>query len=288
MFLTIFTPTYNRSNFLERVFNSLNNQTYKNFEWVIVDDGSTDLTEEVVREFRNQNPQFQIVYFKQKNQGKHIAINRGLDLAKGELFFIVDSDDYLVNDAVEIIYSSKTLLQNDNQSCGLIFHRMYPDGNIIGVKSKKETIKCNLYDLKFKHGIQGDKAEIFKTNVLRKFLFPEGIPEKFCPEALMMYKMSGPFSIIYINKAIYVGDYLEGGLTSNIVKIRMKSPIYSTMYYNEQFYFSSTLTNRIKSVINYYRFSFCGEYSIKTFSFFYNFLMPIGFIMYLKDKIIVK
>jgi glycosyltransferase involved in cell wall biosynthesis len=284
MLLTIFTPTYNRAVLLERLFTSLREQSFKNFEWIIVDDGSSDRTEDVVSRFLDSNPGFQIIYFKQENQGKHIAINKGVSLANGELFFIVDSDDYLNDNAIETIFNTKHLLELDPQLCGLVFHRKYPDGTVVGKRAKEESMQCSLYDLKFKYGIQGDKAEIFKTIILRKFPFPEGINEKFCPEALVMYKMSGVFPIIYMNKAIYVGDYLDGGLTSNIVKIRMKSSYYSTMYYNEQFYFSDNLINQIKSVINYYRFSFCGKHYLKTFSSLYSWLKPIGYLLHLKDK----
>lgn len=284
MFLTIFTPTFNRGHLLERLFESLKKQSSHNFEWVIIDDGSIDQTKEIVDGFIKSNSAFPIVYFKQENQGKHIAINKGLEIANGRYFFIVDSDDYLTEEAVAIILDNISEVDDVEDSCGLVFHRMYPDGKIVGVCPDEKSLKCSLYDLKFKYGIQGDKAEIFKTSILRQFLFPKIEFEKFCPEALVMYKMSGPFSITYKNKAIYIGDYLDEGLTANIVKIRMKSPYYSTLYYNEQFYFSPKLTNKVKSAINYYRFSFCGKYFLKTFPMFYVLLKPVGYLMHIKDK----
>ena len=106
--ITVFTPTYNRGNLLQCVYESLQKQTYKDFEWVIVDDGSTDETERIVTEFKN-GATFPIIYKKKKNEGKHIAINEGCRLARGEWFFIVDSDDYLTDDALDTVnyYSDK-------------------------------------------------------------------------------------------------------------------------------------------------------------------------------------
>ena len=92
--ITIFTPTYNRAYILPILFESLKIQTVKEFEWIIVDDGSTDNTESLIYKFKEEC-NFSIRYFKKENQGKHIAINFGVEKAKGNLFFIVDSDDYI-------------------------------------------------------------------------------------------------------------------------------------------------------------------------------------------------
>lgn len=112
--ITVFTPTYNRGNLLRCVYESLQKQTYKDFEWVIVDDGSTDETERIVTELKNE-AKFPIIYKKKKNEGKHIAINEGCCLARGEWFFIVDSDDYLTDDALDAVnyYSNKIRDKSD-------------------------------------------------------------------------------------------------------------------------------------------------------------------------------
>lgn len=98
--LTIFTPSYNRAYILPKLYESLKRQTDKRFEWVIVDDGSVDDTESLVNGWINESL-ININYQKQQNQGKHIAINTGVEMANGELFFIVDSDDQLTLNAVE-------------------------------------------------------------------------------------------------------------------------------------------------------------------------------------------
>lgn len=104
MLITIFTPTYNRAELLPRLHKSLQEQTNKNFEWIVVDDGSTDNTKEVIENIiLQQENDFPIRYFYKENGGKHTAINRGVREANGDLFFIVDSDDILTFNSVELI-----------------------------------------------------------------------------------------------------------------------------------------------------------------------------------------
>ena len=102
MLITVFTPTYNRAHLLQMLYDSLCKQTFNDFEWLIVDDGSKDDTESVVNTFIAED-RLDIRYIKQSNGGKHRAINRGVAEANGDLFFIVDSDDYLSNNGLELI-----------------------------------------------------------------------------------------------------------------------------------------------------------------------------------------
>ena len=100
--VTVFTPVYNRKNLIGNLYQSLLSQTYKNFEWIIVDDGSTDDIDEIIKSYQNED-RILIRFIKQENGGKHRAINNGVLHAKGELFYIVDSDDYLTKDSIERI-----------------------------------------------------------------------------------------------------------------------------------------------------------------------------------------
>lgn len=117
--ITVFTPTYNRGKLLYRVYESLQKQTYKDFEWVIVDDGSTDETERIVTELKNE-AKFSIIYKKKKNEGKHIAINEGCRLARGEWFFIVDSDDYLTDDALDTVNYYSNEIRDKSDFAGVV------------------------------------------------------------------------------------------------------------------------------------------------------------------------
>lgn len=111
MMLTIFTPLYNREILIKRLYESLTRQTNQNFEWLVVDDGSTDNSYAVVNSILHNENKFTIRLYSQKNSGKHVAINTGIDKAEGDIFFIVDSDDYLPNDAVEKYISILSILR---------------------------------------------------------------------------------------------------------------------------------------------------------------------------------
>ena len=120
MNITVFTPTYNRAYILSQLYQSLQRQTYKDFEWLIVDDGSVDDTESLVSNWLNDNNEFPIRYYKKENGGKCRAINYGVELARGRLFFNVDSDDYLTDDALEKVAKWESDLPKNGLYCGLV------------------------------------------------------------------------------------------------------------------------------------------------------------------------
>ena len=146
--ITVFTPTYNRADLLPHLFNSLRHQTYSDFEWVIVDDGSTDNTQEVVNDMLCDNDnQFSINYIRKENHGKHTAINMGVRHAKGELFMIVDSDDMLPDKALEIVADEYQYIKNDNTYCGVCGYMAHSDGRIIGHGCDVDYLSSNSIDI---------------------------------------------------------------------------------------------------------------------------------------------
>lgn len=286
--ITIFTPAYNRANKLFKLFESLNNQTVINFEWVIVNDGSQDETEEVVKKFVSET-KFKVNYIFQKNAGKHVAINRGVEAAKGDLFFIVDSDDYLPNNAIEIILNKYDIQKNQIHFGGVAGRKTYFDGKMVGSNSRFEDIFSNAIDIRFKKSLQGDLAEVFLTKVLKEYPFPEIENEKFCPEALVWNRIAQKYKLLYFNENIYHCEYLPDGLTAKIVKIRMTSPKASMLTYSELESYKIPLKEKIKANINFWRFSFNSSQAFfkkcKYVNLFFSFIgLPIGFLMYLKDK----
>lgn len=261
MLLTIFTPTYNRAYTLPKLFESLKSQTSKDFEWLIVDDGSADETETLIRDYRLQvadcsqkNQGFEIRYFKQENGGKHRAINRGLKEARGELFFIVDSDDFLAPDAVEWIGREFEAIRDDERFAGLSGIRITPDGKKIGGDKDFGTIDATALEIRRVHHVQGDLAEMFKTSVLRKYPFLEVEGERFCPEALVWNRIALRYMLRFVHKGIYVCDYLPDGLTAKIVQIRHRSPLASMTFYAELFGYEQTFRLKVRAAINFWRF----------------------------------
>lgn len=283
MLLTIFTPIYNRAYCIDRLYNSLKRQACKKFEWIIVNDGSTDNINEVVNHMISENI-IRIHYIHQLNSGKHTAINTGLKYANGELFFIVDSDDYIPEDAVEFIHKHYNSIRL-NQFAGMSGIDITKEGTSLS-SIKTNYIDSDSINIRFTHQIKGDLAEIFKTEILRKYLFPVVPNEKFCPEALVWNRIAKDGYIIrYFNKPLKIIEYLPDGLTSSIVRIRAKSPIASTTYYSELTQLNIPFLEKIKCAINYWRFWFYPSFNIKP-RLSSRWLLAIipGYLFYLKDK----
>ena len=282
--ITVLTPTYNRASLLINLYQSLIKQDFDDFEWVIVDDGSIDATTDIVDQFI-QERQIVIIYIKQANGGKHRALNRGVKEAKGELVLIVDSDDSLPINSLSIIYSHYLDIK-DNSSiggvCGLMAHH---DGTIIGERKISSSMNLSSIEMRYKYGFVGDVCEVFKTDVLREFPFPEIENEKFCPEALVWNRIATKYKLHYFNKVIYYRDYLDDGLTSKIVRIRMNSPIASMICYAELNKLDIPFKDKFKAAINYWRFRLCynGSGSYPKLFGLWNAVAPLGWLMHLND-----
>lgn len=259
--ITIFTPSYNRAFLLPRLYESLILQSYKDFEWLIVDDGSTDNTEQIVSEWLRSN-KIPIRYYKQENGGKHRAINKGLDLANGELFFIVDSDDELPNNSLSYIYKySKNI---SNNLVGVVGRKQYFNKGLIGKKFPKKQFISDPINKTYELGLKGDLAEVVKTEILKQCKFPDFEGEKFSSESMMWNQLSKKgFKLLYFDVPVYNAEYLYGGLTSNSIQNRRKSGKYSTLLYKELAeYDELTIKHKFRAYINFWRFSFYNGRSI--------------------------
>lgn len=216
MNITIFTPTYNRAYIIGQLYKSLCSQDAHHFEWLIVDDGSTDNTRELVSSFIKEGI-VKIRYVYQENGGKQRAINKGVQLAKGELFFIVDSDDYLTFDAVSSIEKAWEALSNKVQYAGLCFRRLNLKTNeVLGDPFPELIFDATSLELAYDYSLNIDKAEVFLTAVLKRFPFPEIKGEKFVPEALVWYRIADEgLKLRCLDYGIYCCEYLPDGYTQN-------------------------------------------------------------------------
>lgn len=225
--ITVLTPTYNRASLLVNLFDSLNKQDVKNFAWLIIDDGSNDDTEKVVNSFAGKN--LDVRYYRKPNGGKHTAINFALQYIDTPLTIIVDSDDILLPYATKEIakYYSKYEKMLDNLSA-FSFLRCYQDGKPI-VNLDKEEFVANYIDYRIKKKHPGDMAEVFNSEILKKYSFPEYHGERFISEDVLWIEIGKSYNYVFINKPIYQCEYLQGGLTDNDKKVKFLSPIGSMM-----------------------------------------------------------
>lgn len=286
MLITVFTPTYNRAHLLGRVYESLCAQQFTDFEWVIVDDGSTDGTASLVQGFIAER-RIDIKYLSQANGGKHRAINHGVSQAQGELFFIVDSDDSLPADSLQSI-ASEWAAVSDSAVGGVAGLDATPAGQTIGCGLPSDAIECNSIDIRLRHHVTGDMAEVFTTSVMREFPFPEIEGERFCPEALVWNRIARKYKLRYFNKVIYIAEYQPDGLTDNIVRVRMQSPVASTMCYAEMLGYGIPWGQKLKAAINYWRFRLCcKKFSrVPQLPLAWNAAMPLGWLMHLRDVLL--
>ena len=282
--ITVLTPTYNRAPLLDVLYKSLIEQCCTDFEWIVIDDGSTDSTSALFEKLIREN-KIHINYIKKTNGGKHTAINRGVKEAKGDIILIVDSDDSLPNDSLALI-NKQYLKIKDEESiagvCGLMAHH---DGTIIGERKISSSMNLSSIEMRYKYGFVGDVCEVFKTDVLREFPFPEIENEKFCPEALVWNRIATKYKLHYFNEVIYYRDYLDDGLTSKIVRIRMNSPIASMICYAELNQLDIPFKDKFKAAINYWRFRLCynGSGSYPKLFGLWNAIAPLGWLMHLND-----
>lgn len=222
--ITVLTPAYNRGDVLGNLYNSLLLQKDYNFEWLIVDDGSTDGTSEMVREWQKVSP-FKIGYIYQANRGKHCALNTGIKVIETPLTFIVDSDDILTLDAIEIIDSDATEILENSKICGIGYLRGYSEEQAIGISYPKDRFIDDFISVRINQNIQGDKAEVWKTADLKECPFPEINGEKFFGEGYVWFKLAMTKQMLFVNKIIYITKYLEGGLTKSGRALRIKCPL---------------------------------------------------------------
>lgn len=312
--ITVFTPTYNRAHLLPRLYESLCRQTCNDFEWIIVDDGSTDGTESLIQNFelriknsapcgdeampapselegeRNGILRFSgvggIRYIRQPNGGKHRAINRGVREARGELFFIVDSDDYLLDNSLEIVAAKFEKIKNNHKIGGVCGLDVAPDQSLVSSGFPQEEIICNCLDIRLKHRVTGDLKEVFRTDVLRELPFPEIEGERFSPEDLIWNRIAQKYDLLFFNQPIYVAEYQDGGLTDKIVRIRMESPVATVMTYQELYSYDIPFMQKVKAAINYWRFRECvprGK-NVPKLPWYWCWCRPIGWLMHQSDK----
>lgn len=288
MTITIFTPTYNRGYTLPRLYQSLIKQTEGDFEWLIVDDGSVDNTEDVVRRFIDEGI-LKIEYYKVSNSGKHSAINFGVKKAKGSLFFIVDSDDWLASQAVERILYHFSRIESDEQFAGVVGLRAFENGERVGGEINFDILDCSYLELRYVRKIKGDMVEVFKTDILRQYAFPAFQNEKFCPEALVWNRIGRTYKMRHFCEKVGFCEYLPDGLTAKITRLRMESPEASLLYYSELYRMPVPVGQKIKAAINYWRFSYNSKRNylskLKQIGWETLGLMPVGYILYKRDCI---
>ena len=259
--ITIFTPSYNRKNELKKLYESLLRQNNKDFEWLIVDDGSIDDTRSYVKKIKREN-KISINYVYKENGGKQSAYNMGLDNAKGDIFLCIDSDDILKENILKIIEDDFKKITKDKKIAGVMYVQSYikDKKEIIGTSFPNDYMIDTYYNIYNKIKVTGDKLIVLKTSVAKKYYFPIIEGEKFIPEALIFNRISLKYNFLCRNIIAAHKEYLDGGYSSNYFSLVKRNPLGNALYFKELYKFKSSLYN----IYGYILFSIYGKKKFKS------------------------
>lgn len=217
--LTYFTPSFNRANTLPKLYESFKSQTNKNFEWLVVDDGSIDGTKSLVEGWQKEN-KVKINFVQKENGGKHTAINLALDLCKTEFFACIDSDDCVSDDATDVIYKYIEEFGGEQDVVGFVGRNTNFDGKIVnGGGWPKQTEKICFYNLP-----PQDTILIFKTDIINKYKFPIFEGEKFVTESVLYQQFLYDYKVVAMMELIHPIEYREDGYTAQGMNLFFKNP----------------------------------------------------------------
>ena len=268
IFVTVVTPAYNKGKTIERTYQSLLKQTVFDFEWILINDGSTDNTLDIIDTF--QTDKFSIRFINKENEGLNRTFNLGVRLSQGDLILRLDPDDYLIANAIETVIANAESVSTDNTLCALVFLTKFSSGNTVGYHPYSDSYRTNFIDYRVIDKAKGDRLEVVKKEVLLENPMPEIEGEKFCLESYMWQKIAEKYDAIYLPQAIYVREYNEESITANLVRILSENPIGAMLTYSQYIKIlqqkkkegANVNIEILKNGINYFRF---GLHSRKTF-----------------------
>jgi len=222
--LTVFTPTFNRAYCLHQLYESLCRQTSNDFEWLIIDDGSTDHTKALVERWIKED-KVKIHYEYKQNGGMHTGHNKAYELIETELNVCIDSDDYMPDNAVQNILKKWQLIENKEKIAGIIGLDAFKDGKIVGTKIPSFLKQGSLYQLYNKYGVKGDKKLILRTEVVNKYpAYPQYPNEKLVPLGILYLMIGNDYDFLYSNEVYCIVEYQEDGSSKTIFKQYKESP----------------------------------------------------------------
>jgi glycosyltransferase involved in cell wall biosynthesis len=287
---TVFTPTYNRAHTLHRVFESLRAQTFTDFEWLIIDDGSTDNTRELVASWRATFP---IRYIHKENGGKHTAFNLGVLEARGQLFLTFDSDDSCVPESLQTFYDVWQGIEDKENFAGVTALCMTEEGEVVGDKFIADVCDATYLEDKYIYKIKGEKWGFQRTEVLKEFPFPEPEGLKLVSEGYVWARISQKYLTRYVNIPLRV-YYTEAGSYVHATPSKYATELaYSgkeTLNYELGYFWKAPLTF-VRQSVHYVRFSLHAHEELyrglepALALVLVSLCFPIGALVFVKDRL---
>ena len=288
--LSIITPTYNRVGLLPRCYDSLRSQTSSDFEWIIIDDGSTDGTKDLVNEWiGDPERSVSITYYWKQNGGKHTALNASHPYIHGKYVLILDSDDYLMPNAVETVCNTWNDFYTDKQIGCISYYKSLENGTIVSKCIENRTISDHIsYRVNRTSG--GDQCETIRAEYFKEYKFPVYPGENFISEGLLWMYLGYKYKTVYCNECIYICEYMPGGISKSGRKLLIRNPKGMIELTKSFFDRRVSIKKRIKETWLYIVYSLCDKrpiceiishsgQQILTIS-----QLPVGFFLYLYWK----
>lgn len=258
MMLSVFTPSYNRADSLPRLYHSLLVQTRLDFEWLIIDDGSTDQTADIVATFTGEG-RFPVRYLQKENGGKHTAHNLALQEARGEWFLCVDSDDLLAPTAVADLLDA---IQPDIN--GIISYKADFSGKYLCSKFPSDLKTEKFYHLSMVHGCNGEYTLVFPTSFARKFPFPVFEGERFVGESVIYDQMDTMGYMLLLPKVITLCEYQNDGLSNHYYSLMKENPCGFCLYFLQRIDLQQRFFQRLICAGKYHCFRLiCGNSNLR-------------------------
>lgn len=220
--ITVFTPTYNRKWILNNAYESLCKQNYDDFEWIIMDDGSNDDTKSLVSEWIKEN-KIKISYYYQENQGRFAAFNNAKKYFLGELVITLDSDDYLLENALLNVHEFWVNVSNKEYVSGIVAHFETTDNKLLGSKFPKGLKQERLYILYDKYRITGDKVLVFRKDLIDVVEYPIYKGERFGGDSIIFNKMNDIYPMRILDKTLSHREYQSDSITNNLKQHHLAS-----------------------------------------------------------------
>jgi glycosyltransferase involved in cell wall biosynthesis len=295
---TVFTPTYNRADTLHRPYLSLCAQSIRDFEWLIVDDGSTDQTRSLVETWQRE-ADFPIRYIYQNNSGKPTACNLGINEASGQFFLILDSDDGCTSDALERFLHHWNNIPLDVQSQFSAVTALCQDqhGKLVGTPYPRDVLDSNSIELIYKYKVKGEKWGFQRTDVLKQFLFPVDAEHKFVPESVVWLAIARRYQTRFVNERLRI-YWIDDGASDHLTTLR-KEVVHGRAARHRAIlndlidWFPRAPLELARSAINFSRYSFdLGNGPVRQFSqidpkvarLLLLVSLPLGYAISLRDR----
>ena len=286
MKITVFTPTYNRADKLPRLFDSLTAQTSYNFEWLVVDDGSVDDTEDLILQLKKDAP-FPVRYYKKENGGKHTAYNLALEHAQGEWLVCLDSDDTLTEQAVQVLCM---WLEQAGDTDGVVAYKEDLNGKILGTRFPEGVSQLHISDLGAKYGCTGDYVFAYSTSIAKEYPFPVYAGERFAPEGVMLDKLGPKCSVSVVSQPLMCCEYQPDGYSAQAYRLIKENPCAYTQCFLQKIDLPTSVKDRVMNATRYQcyrRFAhgrgsrYAGKYKLLVFC-----CIPMGWALYLYYKVL--